>query len=202
MKVPFRKPAVALFLNRSLVAEANFSGINLMPAASEKIQPAEHNLPENIKLPDAHESCKAPDQPPNCSRFIVYTRGWQKSARGNRFFRRKVYGPCRRPRFGVSAIPALFGWGVYSTLRWKYSAFHCTSWARKKYKLGTDENFPVLGDQHNCRFDCRAVLSAGQVEGVLLAAPAPEPSHAIARVAFGLGRCGRYAERGWRSQAE
>jgi hypothetical protein len=59
LKVPFRKPAVALFLNRSLVAEANFSGINLMLAASEKIQPAGHNLPENIKLPDAHESCKS-----------------------------------------------------------------------------------------------------------------------------------------------
>jgi hypothetical protein len=59
LKVPFRKPAVTLFLNRSLVAEANFSGIPLMSAASEKIQPAKHSLPENIKLPDAHESCKS-----------------------------------------------------------------------------------------------------------------------------------------------
>jgi hypothetical protein len=54
-----QEPAAAPLLNRSLVAEANFSGIHLMPAASEKIQPADHKLPENIKLPDAHESCKS-----------------------------------------------------------------------------------------------------------------------------------------------
>jgi len=44
-------------------------------------------------MPDAHESCrKAPSQPHNCSRFIVYTKPCAKAQGGICFFARKFTG--------------------------------------------------------------------------------------------------------------
>src|SRR5579863_2131759 len=77
-------------------------------------------------MPDAHESCrKAPSQPHKCSRFIVYSRGRPKSARGKIWERRKVYevgsgvvsrlgrfldfaGPERNPPLGIRLRPGSF----------------------------------------------------------------------------------------------
>jgi hypothetical protein len=98
LKVPFRNLLLSLFLNRSLVAEANFSGNLLMSAASERLNLPLTSTRKYQIAGRARELQKAPRQPPNCSRFIVYTKLLAKVQVGIDFSARKFTGmvPVRR----------------------------------------------------------------------------------------------------------
>jgi hypothetical protein len=63
-------------------------------------------------MPDAHESCrKAPSQPHNCSRFIVYTKPSGKAQEAIAFFARKFTGLVQAPIVSsakVDVVPRAF----------------------------------------------------------------------------------------------
>ena len=85
-----QEPAIAPLLNRSLVAEANFSGIYSMSAASEKIQPADSKLPENIKFAGrARELRKRPTSHPIALGLLFIPEVGEKVQGGIDFFARK-----------------------------------------------------------------------------------------------------------------
>ena len=85
-----QESAAAPLPNRSLVAEANFSGIYLMSAASEKIQPADHELPENIKFAGrARELRKRPTSHPIALGSLFIPEVGEKVQGGIDFFARK-----------------------------------------------------------------------------------------------------------------